>query len=275
MNPEINHRLLVPVQARGNVGKSTVLGVLASWLDQRSVEWHGFDLDPDHRCLERMFPEAVTLVPLGDEPEGDVVKLLRSCTTRPVTLIDPRAHLNEVLLRTWEMIRFQESFAAADGRITVLLFPADDLEVMTDLDRTVSRLGATVDYIVVRNRARAPRTRMFDGSELEAELSRCGAGVLEVPVLLSMARNHLAALEVELGRGVPHVEAIANRDLPLDLMVRMMLDDWVRRVFRRFDGIAGKLLPTRLAAGISAAPTNGLAAAVPIRRGAKINRGNL
>ncbi len=106
MNPEINHRLLVPVQARGNVGKSTVLGVLASWLDQRSVEWHGFDLDPDHRCLERMFPEAVSLVPLGDEPEGDVVKLLRSCTTRPVTLIDPRAHLNEVLLRTWEMIRF-------------------------------------------------------------------------------------------------------------------------------------------------------------------------
>lgn len=158
--------------------------------------------------------------------------------------------------------------------MTVLLFPADDLEVMTDLDQTVSRLADAVDYVVVKNQARAPRTRMFDGSELERELIQLGAVVLEVPVLLSMARNHLAALEADLGRGVPHLEAAANRALPFDPMVRMMIEDWVKVFFRRFDRIAGKLLPTDLAEKIAPAPMPP-PNPTPIRRGAKINRSNL
>jgi hypothetical protein len=273
MNADVTHRLLVPVQARGNVGKSTILNALAGWLEQHAVAWRGFDLDPDHRSFERCFPATVTWQPLGEEPEGDLIKLLRSCTANPVTVLDPRAHLNEIVLRSWEMIRFPDSFAAAGGRITVLLFPADDLEVMTDLDRTVSRLAGTVDYVVIKNRARAPRTRMFDGSELEADLHHLGAAVVEVPVLLSMARNHLAALEAALGRGVPHLEAVANRELPLDPMVRLIIEDWTKTLFRRFDRVAAALVPTNLAAAV-AAPEASSTAAVNIRRGAKINRGN-
>ncbi|NUQ64491.1 MAG: ATPase [Pirellulales bacterium] len=273
MNPDVTHRLLVPIQARGNVGKSTILNALAGWLEQRSVAWRGFDLDPDHRSFERCFPATVAWQPLGEEPEGDLIKLLRTCTANPVTVIDPRAHLNEIVLRSWEMIRFPESFATTGGRITVLLFPADDLEVMTDLDRTVSRLAGTVDYVVVKNRARAPRTRMFDGSELEADLFRLGAVTLDVTVLLSMARNHLAALEAELGRGVSHLESVANRELSLDPMMRLIIEDWVKVLFRRFDRIAATLLPANLAAAITPEEANAAAVAC-IRRGAKINRSN-
>ena len=67
---------------------------------------------------------------------------------------------------------------------------------------------------------------MFDGSELEAELQSLGSEVLEVPALLSLARNHLAALEAELGRGIPHAEAVVNSDLALDPLVRMAIEDW-------------------------------------------------
>jgi hypothetical protein len=270
----IRHRLIVPVQARGNVGKSTTLGALAGWLEQYAVEWQGFDLDPDHRSFARQFPETVTLTPLGDEPEGDLIKILRTCASRSVTVVDPRAHLSEVFIRGFEMIRFSDSFGATEGRVTVLLFPADDLEVMTDLDHTVSRLGGSVDYVVVKNQARAPRTRMFDESELEAELLSLGAVVLEVPALLSLARNHLAALEADLGRGVSHVEAVMNGDLALDPLVRMVIEDWTKGLFRRFNRIAYKLLPTDLAAGMNSdqAPPS---AGVAIRRGAKINRENL
>jgi hypothetical protein len=270
----IHHRLIVPMQARGNVGKSTALGALGGWLEQHAVQWRGFDLDPDHRSFARLFPENVALAPLGDEPEGDLIKLLRGCVGLPVTVIDPRAHLSEILIRGFEMIRFPETFADADGRVTVLLFPADDLEVMTDMDQTVSRLGGAVDYVIVKNRARAPRTRMFDGSELEGDLLTLGAEVLEFPALLSIARNHLAALEADLGRGVCHAEAVMNLELPLDSLVRMVIEDWLKGLFRKFERIAEKLLPTELAARFDSLEVPP-AASIAVRRGAKINRGNL
>jgi hypothetical protein len=271
----IQHRLIVPMQARGNVGKSTILGVIAGWLEQRGIEWRGFDLDPDHRSLARLFPANVALAPLGDEPEGDLIRLLRSCAGLPVTVIDPRAHLSEILFRGFEMIRFPETFAEVEGRVTVLLFPADDLEVMTDMDQTVSRLGGAVDYVVVKNRARAPRTRMFDGSELEGDLQTLGAEVLEFPALLSIARNHLAALEADLGRGVCHAEAVMNLELPVDSLVRMVIEDWLKGLFRKFDRIAGRLLPTELAARLDSPSAPPPAESIAIRRGAKINRSNI
>ena len=262
--------LITCLAQRGNIGKSTCLAGIAAWLEQRGVPWQGFDLDPDHRSFSRLYPENARLIELGDEPEGDVIKVLRTVADAPVTVIDPRAHLSAIVLKAWDMIRFPESFAASGGRIVALLFPSDDLDVMSDLDATVTRLGDSVRYVVVRNPARSPRTRMFDGSELEADLHRLGAASLEIPVLLSLARNHLAAKEAELGRGITHAEAVANRELGLDPMVRLLVEDWVRTFFRRLDGIALQLLPAQLAAKI-ASPGSPERARVAVQRGAKLN----
>lgn len=270
MKPEIERVLITCIAKRGNLGKSTVMAGIAGWLEQCGIPWRGFDLDPDHRSFARLFPESVQSVSLGDEPEGEVIKVLRAVHEMPVTLIDPRAHLSGTVLRAWDMIRFPETFAETGGRIVALLFPADDLEVMADLDETVSRLADRVDYLVVRNPARSARTRMFDGSELEAELVRHGASFLEVPVLLSLARNHLAAKEAELDRGIPHVEAVANTALGLDPMVRLIVEDWMRVLFRRLDAVANHLLPSGLAEKI-APPAPAIPEAASVRRGARLN----
>lgn len=262
--------LITCLAQRGNIGKSTCLSGIAAWLEQRGVPWQGFDLDPDHRSFSRLYPETAQLVELGDEPEGDVIKVLRRLGGSPVTLIDPRAHLSGTVLKAWDMIRFPESFATGGGRIIALLFPADDLDVMSDLDATVTRLGAHVRYVVVRNPARSPRTRMFDGSELEAELKRLDAAFLEIPVLLSLARNHLAAKEAEIGRGLTHAEAVANAELGLDPMVRLLVEDWARTLFRRLDGIASHLLPAAFASRI-ATPAVRESVSVAVQRGAKLN----
>ncbi len=270
MNANAEPVLITCLAQRGNIGKSTCLAGIAGWLDQRGVPWGGFDLDPDHRSFSRLYPETVRLVELGDEPEGDVIKVLRSAADTPVTVIDPRAHLSATVLNAWDMIRFPETFAASGGRIIALLFPSDDLDVMSDLDATVTRLGDRVRYVVVRNPARSPRTRMFDGSELEAELARLGAASLEMPVLLSLARNHVAVKEAEIGRGLTHAEAVANRELGLDPMVRLLVEDWVRAFFCRLDGVAAHLLPAQFAAKITPAKKPQLARVV-VRRGAKLN----
>lgn len=269
------HRYISCLQTRGGIGKSTVFSALAQYCDQRGVSWRGFDLDADHRNFSRLFPEAVALRELGQEPESEIIKLARAAPETPVTLVDPRAHLGDIVLRAWDMIRFPETFAAAAGRITALLFPGDDLEVLTDIDALVARLGNSVDYVIVRNPARQPRTRMFDGSDLEADLLRLGAAALEIPPLLALARNHLASLEAEQSRGITHVEAVANRALSLDGMVRLVVEDWLRTSFRRIDAIAGHLLPAEDAARITPVDTAASVEAPHIQRGAKINRNNL
>ena len=275
MSTLIQHRYVTCLQRRGNLGKSTLIAALAQWLDQRGVMWRGFDLDTDHRSFSRLFRDSAVLRELGNEPETEVIKIARASIEAPVTLVDPRAHIADVVLRGWDMIRFPETLAAAGGRITALLFPGDDLEILTDIDALVTQLGAGVDYVIVRNPARQPKTRMFDGSALEEDLVRLGAAVLEMPALLAWARNHLSALETELGRGVSHVEVVANRELPIDGMVRLIIEDWVRVLFRRFDQIADKLLPSADAAKIASVDTAAVGSAPRITRGAKINKTNL
>lgn len=271
----VEHRLVTCLQVRGNLGKSTVLGALAQYCEQRNVPWRGYDLDGDHRSFSRLFPETVSLRELSEEPEGDIIKIARGCTEVPMTIVDPRAHIADKVFRGLEIIKFTENFAIEGGRISVLLFPGDDLELLTDIDALVTRLGDSVDYIVVLNPARQPRYRMFQGSELERDLVQMGAVTLEVPTLLAVARNHLAALEVELGRAVTHVEAAANRELALDGMVRMVVEDWVKMLFRRFDCVAGNFLPTAYAAKIVSVDTAPHRDAPSPKRGAKNNYLNL
>ena len=157
----------------------------------------------------------------------------------------------------------------------MVLFPGDDLEILTDIDGLVSQLSDTVDYLVVRNPARQPRTRMFDGSALEEDLQRLKAAFIELPPLLAVARNHLAALEAELGRGITHLEAAANLELPLDGMIRLVIEDWIRTAFRRFDQVADKLLPTEHAAKIVRVDSTAVGNGPRVTRGAKINKSNL
>ena len=272
MKTAIEHRMCVALAQRGNLGKSTFAACLAQWLDHHKITWCGYDLDADHRSFSRLFPSEVQAVPIGEEPMADLVKVLRMATNAPVIVVDPRAHMSSLFRDAFELTRFPSSFSESGGRITVTLLPADDLEIMCDLDATVSRLGSSVDYLVVRNLARALHTRMLDGSELDAELKRLGAGFIELPPLLSIARNHLAAKESELGRGLTPVEAVANKDLGLDPLIRIILEDWLRVVFRRLDTVASLVLPTSHAARVEAAsdgkPVSGKPAAV---RGAKLN----
>jgi hypothetical protein len=142
---------------------------------------------------------------------------------------------------------------------------------MTNLDAVCQFCGSQVDYVIVRNPARATKTRMFDGSELERELLSRQAGSITIPVLSEFVKLRLAKLEAEQQRGIPFNEAIGNDELGLDIMARGVLQDWLGTLFAQYDQIAAKLLPTVEAANIKpkAAPPIGEPATA--RRGAKVN----
>ena len=74
---EILHRLVVPIQTRGNLGKSTEAIARCEWMSQRGVLWKGYDLDAFNRTLSTTYPEDVVFVEPGPEPEGELIKIFR------------------------------------------------------------------------------------------------------------------------------------------------------------------------------------------------------
>lgn len=275
--PAIRHRVVVPIQTRGGIGKSTETIARASWMDQRGVKWQGFDLDAQNRSFSDTFPEAAELVQLApNEPEGDIIRLLRKATHAEVTSIDPQAHMNLTILQALKLIQFPQQGATAGVRLTVLVYPMDELSDMDDIQSTVDALRDTVDWVIVRNPARQPRTRMFDGSEIETELKDYGAATIALPALLSDTRMALRNLEVKQGRVVSPVEALAKPELKFDLAHRMVLEDWMRRTFQAFDEIAPHLLPTEKGLEVQAShPKPATPAVEPRRRGRGVNLANL
>src|SRR5947208_10107447 len=268
------YRLILPMQAKGNVGKSLETAARACWLNQRGIHWQGFDLDGDNKTLSRLFPVQTKLVPLNGQADDldELISILRKATAAPVTLLDPRAHLDGLLMKALHATHFFEIASAQCISITVMVFPLDDLDVMTNLDAVCQFCGSQVEYVIVRNPARAPKTRMFDGSELEGELLNHGAASITLPVLSEFVKLRLAKLEAEHQRGIPFNEAIGSDELGLDIMARGVLQDWLGTLFAQYDQIAAKLLPTLEAAAIQSkgAPPLGEPSPTP-KRGAKVN----
>jgi hypothetical protein len=156
---EILHRLVVPIQTRGNLGKSTEAIARCEWMSQRGVLWKGYDLDAFNRTLSTTYPENVVFVEPGAEPEGELIKIFRRLAHSEVTVIDPSAHMNRTILRAMEMVRLTELCGAIAARVTVLIYPVDEVSDIDDLAQTVENLENSVDWVIVRNPVKIPTTK--------------------------------------------------------------------------------------------------------------------
>ena len=56
------------------------------------------------------------------------------------------------------------------ARVTVLIYPVDEVSDMDDIAQTFESLADSVDWVIVRNPVKIPTTKFFLGSELEAQL---------------------------------------------------------------------------------------------------------
>ena len=270
---EILHRLVVSIQTRGNLGKSTEAIARCEWMTERSVTWRGYDLDAFNRTLSTTYPEEVAFVEPGPEPEGELIKIFRGLAQSEVTVIDPSAHMNRTILRAMEMVRLTQLCEAVAARVTVLIYPVDEVSDMDDIAQTVEALGDSVDWVIVRNPVKIHTTKFFQGSELESQLLGFGAARLEIPALLSDTRNHLRSREIQLGRGLSPAEALRNPSIQLDIAHRIVLEQWLAEFFERFDAIAEHLIPTAKAKALPPARVREVVA--PKRRISGVNLENI
>jgi hypothetical protein len=246
----ITSRLLATVQSKGNLGKSTECLARIEWLNGHSIPWQAYDLDDAHRSIFKRYPAQTKLLPVsGPESAEQLLRVFRNAGRTPVQIMDARAQATDEILRVIERTHFL-SIAAEQGiRMTVFLFPFDDLATMENLEHIVRQLADGVDFIIVRNPAKN-QTRMYDGSGLQSALADWGAVEITMPALFRSTLLQLDELEARHKRGITWAEAIGNRNLKLDLFARGDLESFLRDIYVQYDAIAGHLLPTDAAAQI-------------------------
>ncbi len=246
-------RLLATVQSKGNLGKSTECLARIEWLNRHTIEWQAYDLDDAHRSIFKRYPIQTKLLAVsGPESAEQLLRVFRSAGRTPVQIMDARAQATDEILRVIQRTHFL-SIAADQGiRMTVFLFPFDDLATMENLEMIVRELGDAVDYVIVRNPAKN-QTRMYDGSGLQSILTEWSAVEITLPVLFKSTLLQLDELEARHGRGIPWSEAIGNRDLKLDAFARGDLESFLTDTFAQYDAVATQLLPEDAAAMVKPA----------------------
>ncbi|MDX1951066.1 MAG: hypothetical protein SFY81_02715 [Verrucomicrobiota bacterium] len=243
-------RLLATVQSKGNLGKSTECLARIEWLNRHAIEWQAYDLDDAHRSIFKRYPSQTKLLTIsGPESAEQLLRVFRNAGQTPIQIMDARAQATDEILRVIHRSHFLSIAAEKGIRMTVFLFPYDDLATMENLERIVRELGDAVDYAVVRNPAKN-QTRMFDGSDLQSILNKWGGVEITMPVLFKSTLLQLDELEARHQRGITWAEAIGNLDLNLDPFARGDLESFLSDVYRQYDPIASQLLPTDAAANI-------------------------
>lgn len=243
----VEHRMICALATRGQLGKSLENIMRAEWFTQRKVDTQGFDLDGDHQTFYRTFPKWVQCLDLGAGIEAEeliISKILRKAYAKPVTLIDPRAHVRKIIMAAMRRVKFLAMARERNLRFTALLFPQDNIEVMDDISETVRELQNNVDWVVVKNLAKTTGFKYFEGSRIEANLRELGARFFEMPVLLTDTVNHLSKIEKQLHQAISPLKALYDETIPVDTLHRIILEDWMRTVFERYDQIASVLLPS-------------------------------
>jgi hypothetical protein len=272
---EIKWRLVLPIQTKGDLGKSSEAESFGCYLEQRGIEWRGFDLDADNRSFSSRFPERVKLVETGGEQVDAIIAVLKRAGEVNMTRWDVRAHMSDAILEALRLTRFQEQAAERGGRVTVVFFPQDNIDVMSDMDGIAEALGGSVDYLIVKNRFKSAAMKMYEASQLQKDLLALGAGEMEMPVLLNSAKNPLAKLSLTQGRNVTVGEAVKDGELPLDFTARLVIEDWLQKMYAGYDRNARILLPAAEAARVAPPPAESELGPKARRSTKRINLSNL
>ena len=256
MNQPINpdetlRRIHANPQSKGNLGKSLETELRCAWLDARGIPWRGTDLDDRHKTFATRHPQDVKLCKIGNEQEASeaFLGLFRGILhdPSPVHVIDTRAQIDELFVTAVEELDFVGLCREEGIRMTLFLFPTDELESMANFTRLVKFGAGIVDFVVVKNPVKA-KGKLYFGSSLEGTLQQYGAKTITIPNINYTTLRAMELAEIRAGRGISFAEFAAPESGHLERIMTREIQFTLSRMYSAYDAIAELLLPTELAA---------------------------
>lgn len=125
--------------------------------------------------------------------------------------------------------------AGAEVGVTFVCLVEEDKDTVFQASELCRRLGASVDWLVVRNLKTSPVTEIYDKSKTRQELLRLGAGEITIPRL---PWNLLSSMQ----RTSKSLSGLMQ-DKTLSLMERHRMRSYQERLFEQFAAMESVLLP--------------------------------
>lgn len=236
--------------SKGGSGKSTEGEMRVSYLSARGIPWQGSDMDERHRTFSERHLKRVKVhrseAPL--EAKEAFASIFRSVMrdSFPVHVVDCRAQADQLFINAIKEFDFLALCKSHDIRVTLSLFPSDELESLTNMQALVKATIGEVNYVIVENKARND-TRLFSNSSFEKFLLSHGAKKIRMPVIMPSTMLAMEKVESLQKRGISFAEFATVGTGLLDPIMAGELGMALANMYRQYDSIAELLLPPEFA----------------------------
>ena len=251
----VTKRVIANPQSKGNTGKSTHVGCLAPYYDSNEISWTGSDTDSRHGTFSNRYPNRTKRYTMenAEEAKGAIASLFRRFLADdvPVHIIDCAAQSYAAFIAAVEQLNLFTRCSEQGVRMTLTLFPTDEYESMANFAGIVEFAEDAVDYLIVHNPARS-RGDLYRGSALERTMIALGAKSVTMPTLMPETILAMERAESIAGRGITFAEFAMPSNKYIDPILMGDMQWALNDMFAQYDDVADLLLPTELAAQITA-----------------------
>ena len=221
---------------KGGVGKTTVSRALIDYLLAHNVPTRAFDTESPKGTLKRFHPDITDVVDITSTADQMKVFDTVSSSSAQVTVIDVRAGLLSITLRSLRDIGFLD--AAKKSQLTFAVFHilGPSVASLDEIAETSTFMGDS-SYLLVKNFINNTTFFEWDPATYNSYFKKIkGAYEITVPKL-----NEMACEQVELA-SVPYVSFVDNKGADgqtasYSFVLRGYIRHWLGNVWAEFDRV--------------------------------------
>jgi hypothetical protein len=229
---EERKRLVLVAMDKGGVGKSFFSILFVQWLRQYHKDFLAFDPDYQNSTLTRFVPDAQFLDIRHSENLDRIIEVMSAAS---LVIVDGVGSQQRIFLDWLEETNLLTLREGMKLELTLVVIVEEDKDTVHQAGEAVTRIGKTVDWLVVKNHKTTSSCQIYEQSRARQELEAAGAREITIPKLPDHLVRHLQQHSVTISGALE-----GNK---LFLIDRQRMVNYRREIFRQFDAHRDILLP--------------------------------
>lgn len=229
---EESKRLVMVAMDKGGVGKSFFSILFVQWLRENKQNFLAFDPDYQNSTLTRFVPDAQFLDIRHSENLDRIIEVMSDASLVIVDGVGSQQRIFLDWLEETNLLTLREGMRL---ELTLVVIVEEDKDTVHQAGEAVTRIGDTVDWLVVKNQKTMSSSRIYDQSRARQELEAAKAREVTIPKLPDHLVLHLQQNSQTITGALDSNE--------LFLIDRQRMLNYRREIFRQFDAHRDILLP--------------------------------